>query len=239
VQDWLPLIAALAGVLATVSAWSYLSQRRLAVRAAELERALDTRTTELESARIQLQRLSTQDPLTEVANHEQFLELVDREWRRSRRERQPLTVIFVDIDHFRAFNREFGREEGDRALKSVGRALTEVVGRAGDLVARYHRDEFALVLASTDSAGAVRIADLVRKSVEDLRLPSAKDAPSPVVTASVALATALPQLESAWEELDLIKAARHALREARASGGNRVVRATMGMAGPPELWARA
>jgi hypothetical protein len=53
------------------------------------------------------------------------------------------------------------------------------------------------------------------------------------------MATALPQLESAWEELDLIKAARHALREARATGGNRVIRATMGMAGPPELWARA
>jgi len=148
-------------------------------------------------------------------------------------------VIFVDIDHFRAFNREFGREEGDRVLKSVSRALTSVAGRAGDLVARYHRDEFGLVLASTDSAGAAQIAELVRKSVEELQLPSAKDAPSPVITVSVAMATALPQLESAWEELDLIKAARHALREARATGGNRVIRATMGMAGPPELWARA
>ena len=167
------------------------------------------------------------------------LEMLDREWRRSRRERMPLTVIFVDVDHFQAYNRQFGRDEGDRVLKSIGRALTNVVGRPGDLVARYHRDEFAMVLASTDSAGASTIAEHIRGCIEALQEPSAKDAPSSVVTASVAMATALPQRESAWEELDLIKAARHALREARATGGNRVIRATMGMAGPPELWARA
>ena len=237
-QDWLPLIAALIGALAAFGVWAYVTRQRLAIRNAELERALETRTTELESARIQLQRLSTEDPLTAVANHEQFLEFLEREWRRSRRDGLPLTLIFIDIDHFRAYNREFGRKAGDEVLKAVGRALAGVVGRPGDLVARYHRDEFALVLASTDGPGAFNISEQVRQAVEALKMPAAKDAPSGVVTASVATATAVPQRESAWEELDLIKAARHALREARATGGNRVLRANLGLAGPPELVIR-
>ncbi len=234
-QDWLPVIAALIGALATFGVWAYMSRQRLAVRLSELERALEVRTTELESARIQLQRLSSEDPLTAVANHEQFLEFLEREWRRARRDGLPLTLIFIDVDHFRAYNREFGRKAGDGVLKNVGRALAAVVGRPGDLVARYHRDEFALVLASTDGAGAYNISEHVRRSIEQLDLPSAKGAPASVVTASVATATAVPQRESAWEELDLIKAARYALREARATGGNRVLRANLGLAGPPEL----
>jgi two-component system chemotaxis family response regulator WspR len=238
VQESLPIVTALIGVLATFGVWAYISRQRLSTKNAELARTLELRTTELESARIQLQRLSTEDPLTAVANHEQFLEFLEREWRRARRDGLPLTLIFIDVDHFRAYNREFGRKAGDEVLKHVGRALAEVVGRPGDLVARYHRDEFALVLASTDSAGAFNISEHVRQSIEHLELPAAKDAPSVVVTASVATATAVPQRESAWEELDLIKAARHALREARATGGNRVLRANLGMAGPPELVLR-
>ena len=112
-QDWLPVIAALVGALATFGIWAYGSRRRLVSKAAELERALDARTTELESARIQLQRLSTEDPLTAVANHEQFLEFLEREWRRSRRDGLPLTLIFIDIDHFRAYNRAV-RPQGRR-----------------------------------------------------------------------------------------------------------------------------
>ena len=237
-QDWLPIFAIVIGALATFGVWAYVSRQRLYVRAAELERTLEARTTELESARIQLQRLSTEDPLTAVANHEQFLEFLEREWRRARRDGLPLTLVFIDIDHFRAYNREFGRKAGDEVLKNVGRALAGVVGRPGDLVARYHRDEFALVLASTDGPGAFNISEQVRGAIETLKMPSAKDAPSSVVTASVATATAVPQRESAWEELDLIKAARHALREARATGGNRVLRANLGTAGPPELVTR-
>lgn len=234
-QEWWSIGAALVGALATFGIWAYASRRRLAVRAADLEKTLETRTTELESARIQLQRLSTEDSLTAVANHEQFLEFLEREWRRARRDGLPLTLIFIDLDHFRAFNRQFGRKAGDEVLKSVGRVLADVVGRPGDLVARYHRDEFALVLASTDSTGGFNIADRLRQNIADLAVPAAQDAPAAVVTASVATATAVPQRESAWEELDLIKAARHALREARATGGNRVLRANLGMAGPPEL----
>lgn len=232
--EW-AIAAALIGALSTFSVWAYISRRRLDVRAANLGKALELRTTELESAQLQLQRLSTEDPLTAVANHEQFLEFLEREWRRARRDGLPLSLIFVDVDNFRAYNRQFGRKAGDEVLKQVGRCLAAVVGRPGDLVARYHRDEFALVLASTDGPGSFKISEQVRAAIHELRLPTAKEAPGDFVTASVATSTAVPQRESAWEELDLIKAARHALREARASGGNRVLRANLGLTGPPEL----
>ncbi len=235
---WLLVVAALVGALVTYGVWASLSRRKLRARVVELEKALESRITDLESARLQLQRLSTEDPLTAVANHEQFLEFLEREWRRARRDGLPLSLIFVDVDHFRSYNRQYGRKSGDDVLKQVGRALAGVVGRPGDLVARYHRDEFAIVLASTDGPGAYNISEQIRQVVQDLQLPAAKDASLGTVTASVATATAIPQRESAWEELDLIKAARHALREARAAGGNCVLRANLGMAGPPELVGR-
>jgi diguanylate cyclase (GGDEF)-like protein len=229
------IAAALIGALSTFSVWAYVSRRRLVLSAADLEKTLEARTTDLESVRLQLQRLSTEDPLTAVANHEQFLEFLEREWRRARRDGLPLSLIFIDVDHFRAYNRQFGRKAGDDVLKQVGRCLAAVVGRPGDLVARYHRDEFALVLASTDAPGSFKISEQVRLAIHDLKLPAAAEASEAFVTASVATSTAVPQRESAWEELDLIKAARHALREARASGGNRVLRANLGLTGPPEL----
>ena len=198
--EW-ELAAVLIGVLSTFGIWVYVSRRRLDVRTADLEKALELRTTELESARLHLQRLSTEDPLTAVANHEQFLEFLEREWRRARRDGLPLSLIFVDLDHFRAFNRQFGRKAGDEALKQVGRCLATVVGRPGDLVARYHRDEFALVLASTDGPGAFKISEQVRSAIGNLQIPAAKEALSAFVTASVATSTAVPQRESAWEEL--------------------------------------
>lgn len=232
--EW-AIATALIGALSTFAVWAYISRRRLDVRAHDLEKSLESRTSELESARLQLQRLSTEDPLTAVANHEQFLEFLEREWRRARRDGLPLSLIFIDLDHFRAYNRQFGRKAGDEVLKQVGRCLASVVGRPGDLVARYHRDEFALVLASTDGPGSFKISEQVRAAILELKLPAAKDGPVEFVTASVATSTAVPQRESAWEELDLIKAARHALREARAGGGNRVLRANLGLTGPPEL----
>jgi len=232
--EW-AIAAALIGALSTFSVWVFISRRGLAAHGADLAKSLELRTTELESARLQLQRLSTEDPLTAVANHEQFLEFLEREWRRARRDGLPLSLIFVDVDYFRAYNRQFGRKAGDEILKQIGRCLAATVGRPGDLVARYHRDEFALVLASTDGPGSFKISEQVRAAVLELKLPAAKDGVHEFVTVSVATSTAVPQRESAWEELDLIKAARHALREARACGGNRVLRANLGLTGPPEL----
>ncbi len=224
-------------VLGALCAWLGWQVYRLQATVKEVGATLEGRTTELESARLQLQRLSTEDGLTALANHEQFLEFVEREWRRARRDGLPVSLVFLDIDHFRSYNRQYGRRAGDECLKQVGRALEGLAGRAGDLIARYHRDEFAVVLSSTDGLGALRVAERIRQSIEALEIPAARDAHMPVITVSVAVASTVPQRESAWEELDLIKAARHALRQARTAGGNRVSEARLGAASLPEVVA--
>jgi len=219
------LVASLAFAAAAV--WLGWQWSRVRLKLREARELLDPRTTELESARLELQRLSTEDSLTALANHEQFLEFVEREWRRGRREKQPVSLIFLDVDHFRSFNRQFGRPAGDDCLRQIGKAVEGLAGRAGDLIARYHRDEFAVVLSGTDTTGALRVANKIRQAVENLEIPAARDAESIHVTVSVSVASAIPDRESNWEELDLIKAARHALRDARAAGGNRVLTATL------------
>lgn len=211
--------------------------RRLQQRLHEVDEALGARTTELESARLQLQRLSTEDSLTALANHEQFLEFVEREWRRGRRDNIPISLVFLDIDHFRSFNRQYGRRAGDEALRQIGCALEGLAGRPGDLVARYHRDEFAVVLSGTPAAGAQRVAERLRLAVEALQIPASKESGQTCLTASVAVASAVPTRDAPWEELDLIKSARHALRTARTEGGNRVLRATFGPVTVPTVAA--
>jgi diguanylate cyclase (GGDEF)-like protein len=214
-------------VLVAVCVWLGWQLRTVQFRLRQLEAEVNERTTDLESARLQIQRACTEDGLTALANHGQFLEFVEREWRRARREGHPISLIFLDLDHFRAFNREYGRRAGDDCLRQVGRVLEGLVGRAGDLVARYHRDEFAIVLAATDDAGAMRVGERVREAIEQLQLPAARDVQTTLVTASVAVACAVPERHSEWEELDLIKVARQAMRDARAAGGNRVHRAEL------------
>lgn len=224
------LFVVLGIVLVGVCAWLGWQVRRLQSQLKNAGVTLNARTTELESARLQLQRLSTEDSLTALANHEQFLECIEREWRRSRRECAHIGLVFLDLDHFRAFNRQYGRRAGDDCLRQVGRAIQGLAGRAGDLVARYQRDEFAIVLTGTDQAGAERVAERVREAIEAMQIPAAKEADAPFLTASLAVAAAVPTRQSTWEELDLIKVARHAAREARTAGGNRVHRAELPVA---------
>src|SRR4029453_13914277 len=156
-------------------------------------------------AQLDLQRLSTEDGLTALANHEQFLDFLEREWSRTRRQANPVSIFFFVFDNFRAYNPQFGRRAGDDCLRQIGHAVEGIAGRAGDLLARYHRDEFAVVLSGTDSKGALRVANRIREVIEGLAIPAARDAARQVVTVSVAVASAVPARQSIWEELDLIK----------------------------------
>lgn len=226
-EGWTTLLIVGAIVLGAGAFWFGWKLRWVQARLQEATDTLEARTTELESARLELQRLSTEDGLTALANHEQFFDFVEREWRRGRRDGRPLSLILLDVDHFRSFNRQYGRQAGDECLRQIGKAVDGLAGRAGDLIARYHQDEFGVVLSGTDTHGALRVANKIRHAIEGLEIPAARDAQTPFVTVSVSVASGTPERQSTWEELDLIKAARHALRDARAGGGNRVLTATL------------
>ena len=219
---WTTTIIVAASLAVVAAIWFAFQVRRLRARLADVAKTLASRTVELESAQLDLQRQSTEDGLTALANHEQFLDFLEREWRRARRDADPVSIILFDVDGFRAFNRQYGRHAGDDCLRRIAQAVDGLAGRAGDLVARYHRDEFAVVLARTDSKGALRVANRIREVVEGLGIPAARDAERSIVTASVAVASAVPARQSNWEELDLIKVARLSLRAAQTNGGNRV-----------------
>lgn len=161
----------------------------------------------------QIRALAATDGLTGIANRRTFEIELEREFGRAARSDQPLSVVLVDIDHFKRHNDEHGHQQGDRTLKLVAKTLNEA-GRGADLAARYGGEEFVVVLPNTDLAGATAIAERLRARIADLDEPS--------VTASMGVATFPVHGLTAAE---IVRAADGALYESKRSGRNRVTSA--------------
>lgn len=176
------------------------------------------------NARLQAQTelLRTQayiDGLTGVANRRRFDEAFKAEWRRCRREKVPLALLMIDIDHFKYFNDHHGHQAGDDALIAVAATLRLGMGRSHDMVARYGGEEFVCLLPETDLAGAVAKADALRAAVERLEIPHGESPVAPVVTISVGVAVQVPEVGGHPE--GLMAAADAALYAAKEEGRNR------------------
>jgi diguanylate cyclase (GGDEF)-like protein len=168
-------------------------------------------TRDLEEANERLHRLSMLDPLTGVANRRRFDELLDIEWRRGVRSRNPLSLLMIDVDKFKPYNDAKGHQAGDECLRLVASILRENLHRAADVVSRYGGEEFAVLLPDSDGEAARRTAERLRERVAE-RAP---------VTISVGVATAVPYRDLAPGPL--IGSADEALYEAKRAGRNRVV----------------
>lgn len=177
------------------------------------------RNRELSEAKEQLERISMTDSLTGLANRRRFDEFLEAEWRRARRQGSPMSMIMIDIDHFKAFNDEYGHPAGDRCLEQVGQALHGVVNRSTDLVARYGGEEFALILPDTCDATAV--AERCRETIESLRIPHAYSAISDVITISAGVYT-LTRPQTGMTASSITEKADEALYQAKEDGRNRV-----------------
>ena len=206
-------------ILGAVAAAYRLRLRRAQAHEAELIRLVEERTSQLQQANEHLQRLSYRDSLTNIANRRHFEEILEVEWRRAFRARTPISLLMLDIDYFKDYNDSFGHRAGDACLTRVAKVLDDSVQRAGDLVARYGGEEFAAVLAGTDVAGAVEVAERLRAAVEQLGIEKGGD-PTGVVTLSVGVACGIPGDVASSEAL--LSAADHALYEAKRAGRNRV-----------------
>jgi GGDEF domain-containing protein len=147
-----------AAVLAAVIGGHRLRLRGLRRREERLVGLVEQRTAELAEANRRLERLSSLDGLTGVANRRRFDEALDVEWRRALRAGSPLSLVLLDIDHFKAFNDTYGHLRGDECLQQVALALSASLGRAGDLLARYGGEEFVALLPDTPAADAGRRA---------------------------------------------------------------------------------
>lgn len=171
-------------------------------------------------AEAELQRVAATDALTGLSNRRAFDQQLALEWRRSQRERTPLSLLFIDIDHFKRFNDTYGHATGDEVLAMVAERIRSGTRRAVDLTARYGGEEFAVVLPNTSLDGAVKVAETIRKRVESAGLAH-QDTPSGHVTISIGCATWQPPEGGA--PADLLAAADAQLYAAKAAGRNRVM----------------
>jgi diguanylate cyclase (GGDEF)-like protein/PAS domain S-box-containing protein len=179
----------------------------------------------LKAALQQMERIAATDGLTGLANRRQFDGVADEEWRRCAREHQPLSVLMLDADHFKLFNDRYGHLVGDGCLRAIASQLAATARRPGDLAARYGGEEFLLLMPHTDPAGALCVAEDIRKRVLDLAIAH-EGGPAPgVVTVSIGVATAWPRDpgSSPRNVSALLVAADNALYRAKRSGRNRVV----------------
>ncbi|HEX2674991.1 MAG TPA: diguanylate cyclase [Polyangiales bacterium] len=183
--------------------------------------ALQAVKIELEAKNAQLERLTTQDPLTELANRRRFDELFDLEWRRAQREQSSLSVIMADVDYFKAYNDTYGHQVGDECLRRVAEVLRSGGRRPPDTAARYGGEEFALILPNTPEQGACGVAEILRERVAQLGIAHSGSTVAAHVTLSLGLACCVPSPDHSASRL--LAAADAALYEAKRSGRNRWV----------------
>jgi diguanylate cyclase (GGDEF)-like protein len=171
-------------------------------------------------AQAKLQRLAGTDSLTGLSNRRALDRRLDEEWRRARRADQPLSALFVDVDHFKLYNDTYGHAMGDDALVAVADCIQNSTKRPGDIVARYGGEEFVVVLPGAEANGAITFAERLREKVEELAITNSA-APKGVLTISIGIATASPrQIEDA---LKLLNSADAALYLAKRTGRNRAI----------------
>ncbi|MFA5576600.1 MAG: GGDEF domain-containing protein [Tissierellaceae bacterium] len=174
--------------------------------------------SQLELANLELEKISMVDGLTGISNRRYFDSFMDAIWDINKREDFPLSVIMIDIDHFKSFNDTFGHLNGDICLKTVANTIKDTVGRPGDLVARFGGEEFIVLLSNTDCKGATYVAEKIRKAIEG-EIIELEDA-----LTSVTVSLGVSFIDEIGEKVpeDLIAKADEALYRAKDSGRNRV-----------------
>jgi diguanylate cyclase (GGDEF)-like protein len=185
----------------------------------ELDNKVRERTEELEIMNDQLQVASVTDSLTQVKNRHYFDKKLLAEYRRAYREKSWLSLLILDIDHFKNFNDNHGHQAGDKVLQCVASAIQDVVKRPSDAVTRYGGEEFTVLLPNTPKEGAYMVAERIRKKIESMTVDWEDEALS--VTMSIGLVSCIPAYYEG--ETTLLKQADDFLYVAKDNGRNQVV----------------
>jgi diguanylate cyclase (GGDEF)-like protein len=196
----------------------------------ELEAKIHERTHELAEANARLAQLAVTDGLTGLYNHRHFHERLTLEVERSQRSGLPLSLLMLDVDHFKQFNDTFGHPAGDEVLRQLARVLTDT-RRANDVVARYGGEEFAVILVDTAKFTAAKVAERVR---ERIAAHDFSDAAQKAGKISVSLGVAT-FAEDGTDAEALVRSADTALYAAKRAGRNRVVLYTEALGAAPSV----
>jgi diguanylate cyclase (GGDEF)-like protein/PAS domain S-box-containing protein len=167
-----------------------------------------------------LQRAALVDPLTKIANRRHFDTFLEKEWQRAIRSAEPLSLIVLDVDHFKLYNDTLGHAAGDACLRKVAEALQSHALRPTDLAARYGGEEFVLLFAETAAENALHLAEVIRAHIEGLMVPNPRSPTSKWITVSIGVATIVPTKLDVKEQLFI--AADRVMYEAKEAGRNQV-----------------
>lgn len=195
-------------------------QEQINLEALVDERTFELNVTlrELQETNRRLEEQATNDALTGAKNRKFYDQRLQAEYRLSRRQRTPVSLLMLDIDYFKKVNDTYGHLVGDKVLVSFVEKSTQALGRPNDYVCRYGGEEFAILLSNTDHVGALKVAELIRSRVEQNKLLC--DGVQIAVTVSVGVSTLIIEDETPQDEL--FKLADKALYQAKQNGRNQV-----------------
>jgi diguanylate cyclase (GGDEF)-like protein len=186
------------------------------------EQSLRELNSELDAANRRLAELSETDALTGIANRRQFDRRLDEEWARSLRHGLPLSLLLIDVDHFKRYNDHHGHPAGDACLRRIATELQACVCRPDELLARYGGEEFLMLLPHTDAADALAMAQRCLAAVDAAALPHGDSPLGAQVTLSIGVASHQPNTPLAHAHA-LLHQADTALYRAKNEGRHRVV----------------
>ena len=167
-----------------------------------------------------IKKQAVSDALTGIPNRLSFSEHILKEFQRSNRANEPLSVIMCDIDQFKAYNDTYGHGSGDTCLRQVAQTISKSLVRPGDFCARYGGEEFVIILTNTSHNGAMYVAEKIRLNILELQIIHEQSPPLQLVSLSLGVATSTDQPLNSHEEL--LKNADRALYLAKKNGRNRV-----------------
>lgn len=169
----------------------------------------------------EMNKIASIDGLTQIPNRRRFDEHIEYQWKQMTRERSPICLILLDIDHFKQFNDTYGHLAGDDCLKQVAQVLEGCVHRPSDLIARYGGEEFAAILPQTTLEGAIEVAQRVQTEIASLKILHEKSSASNYLTLSIGIASSIPTPEQSFSKL--LDEADQYLYLAKQQGRDRII----------------
>ena len=168
---------------------------------------------------LDMRQLLSTDSMTGIANRRRFDMALEREWRRCRRAGTPMSLLMIDVDHFKAYNDHCGHPQGDACLRQLAQLLVDTVGRPGDIVARYGGEEFVVLLPDVGAAGALAVANKLAAALRHADIFHPRSPAGPRMTISIGAATAK---NLSGEPASLVEFADRLLYAAKGAGRNQV-----------------